>query len=273
VIPRVSVVIPVFNAGRDLLQALRSVSGQTFAEHELVLVDDGSTDPLTVKLLDDARTRPNVTLHRTENRGPAAARNLGIEHARAPYILPLDADDWLDASYLAKTVPILDAEPDVGVVHTWVGLVGGHHGTWKTGPFSLPELLSRCTLHVTSLYRRELWRQAGGYDGRFRESAEDWDLWLGAAGRGWTGRCVPEVLCYYRRSPQSRERLARAPGVWRRLVGDLVTKHRALYEAQLPDAMAGLYEEYASVCGALERVYDNPAVRTAVRLRGLLGRR
>ena len=55
-------------------------------------------------------------------------------------------------------------------------------------------------------------------------------------------------------------------------MSDLVTKHRALYEAQLPDAMAGLYEEYATVCGALERVYDNPAIRTAVRLRGLLGR-
>lgn len=271
--PRVSVVMPVFDAGRDLKQALRSVAGQTFTDHELVLVDDGSTDPLTIMLLDEAGRRPNVTLHRTPNRGPAAARNLGIERAHAPYILPLDADDWLAPAYLEKTVPVLDRAPEIGVVHTWVGLVGAHHGTWRTGPFALPDLLSRCTLHVTSLYRRELWQQAGGYDARFVESAEDWDLWLGALERGWQGRCVPEVLCYYRRSPRSRERLARAPGVWGRLVGDLVTKHRALYDAHLPQAMAGLYEEYARVCGALERVYDNPAIRTAVRLRGLLGRR
>lgn len=271
-IPRVSVIMPVYDTGNDLKQALRSVAGQTFREHELILVDDGSTDRTTIRILDEWGQRPGVTLHRTENRGPAAARNLAITLARAPYILPLDADDWLAATYLAKTVPILDAEPNVGVVHTWVGLEGSHHGTWRTGPFALPDLLSRCTLHVTSLYRRELWTQVGGYDGRFVESAEDWDLWLGAVGRGWQGRCVPEVLAYYRRSPQSRERLARAPGVWRRLVGDLVTKHRALYEANLPEAMAGLYEEYARVCGSLERIYDHPAVRTAVRLRGILGR-
>ena len=72
-IPRVSVVMPVYDTGRDLLQALRSVAGQSFRDHELVLVDDGSTDPLTIKLLDDATSRPNVTLHRTPNRGPAAA--------------------------------------------------------------------------------------------------------------------------------------------------------------------------------------------------------
>ncbi len=271
-IPRVSIIMPVFDAGPDLKQALRSVAGQTFRDHELVLVDDGSTDKLTTMILDEWAQRPGVTLHRTANHGPAAARNLAVTHARAPYILPLDADDWLDPAFLEKTVPVLDAEPAVGVVHTWVGLVGAHHGTWKTGPFALPDLLSRCTLHVTSLYRRELWQQAGGYDARFVESAEDWDLWLGALERGWTGHCIPEVLCYYRRSPRSRERLARAPGVWRRLVGDLVTKHRALYDAHLPEAMAGLYEDHARVSGSLERIYDHPVVRAAVRLRGLMRR-
>ena len=68
-----------------------------------------------------------------------------------------------------------------------VGLVGGHHGVWQTGGFTLVELLSRCTIHVSSLYRRELWADVGGYDPRFVESCEDWDLWLGAAKRGWTG--------------------------------------------------------------------------------------
>ena len=64
-------------------------------------------------------------MHRTPNRGPAAARNLAIEHARGAYILPLDADDWLAPTFLERTVPLLDADPGVGVVHTWVGLVGG----------------------------------------------------------------------------------------------------------------------------------------------------
>jgi glycosyltransferase involved in cell wall biosynthesis len=89
-------------------------------------------------------------VRRTANRGPAAARNEALGAAAGAYVLPLDADDYLDPAFLARTVPILDAEPGVGIVHTWVGLVGGHVGTWKTGPATIPALLARCTLHVTS---------------------------------------------------------------------------------------------------------------------------
>jgi glycosyltransferase involved in cell wall biosynthesis len=269
--PRVSIVIPVFNAGRWLGQALDSVAAQTRRDFELVLVDDGSTDVRTIALLDEAARRPGVALHRTENRGPSHARNLGIERAHADYILPLDADDWLAPTFLEKTVPLLDADPALGVVYTWVGLVGAHHGVWKTGDFTVQALLTRCTIHVASLFRRRLWADAGGYDPRFVESSEDWDLWLGAAARGWRGRCIPEVLVYYRRTDTSRERHARTPGISTRLMRTLVEKHRALYEAHLTDAIAGMYEEREKVSLMLERIYDHPAARALLRLRALLG--
>jgi glycosyltransferase involved in cell wall biosynthesis len=269
-VPRVSIVMPVFNAGAHLPEALASVAAQTHRDFELVIVDDGSTEERTRVLLAEVERRPEVTVHRTENRGPSHARNLAIENARGAYILPLDADDYLAPAFLEKTVPVLDGDPAVAVAYTWVGLVGSHHGTWKTGGFSVTELLSRCTLHVTSLYRRELWSAVGGYDPRFVESFEDWDLWLGAVTRGFTGRCVPEVLAYYRRSDTSREKRARAPGVSGRLMRTLVDKHRALYAEHLPDAMAGLYEELARVNLSLERIYDHPVIRTLVRLRGAL---
>src|SRR5262245_44159016 len=139
--PVVSVVTPVYDAGAELAQTLDSVAAQSFTDLEHVLVDDGSTDTTTRRLLDGAAGRPGVSVIRTENRGPARARNLAVERARGRYVLPLDADDYLAPGFLAKTVPLLDAQPDVGVVHTWVGLVGGHQGVWKTGPFALPELL------------------------------------------------------------------------------------------------------------------------------------
>src|SRR5438876_6176025 len=161
--PRVSVIVPVFNAGGMVARALDSIAAQTYHDFEVVLVDDGSTDPRTRKLLHAAAQRPGVSLHRTENRGPAHARNLAIEHARGGYILPLDADDWLAPAFLARTVPVLDEDPYVGVVYTWVRLVGDHHGMWRTGGFNVQELLSRCTIHVSSLYRRELWQDVGGY--------------------------------------------------------------------------------------------------------------
>ena len=270
--PCVSVIMPVFNAGAYVTEALASVAAQTYRDYEVVIVDDGSTEERTLAALDRARGAPRTTVIRTENRGPAAARNHAIERARGAYILPLDADDYLAPAFLARTVPVLDGSPDVGVVYTWVGLVGSHHGIWRTGGFSLHELLSRCTIHVCSLYRRELWADVGGYDGRFVESCEDWDFWLGAAARGWTGRCVPEVLAYYRRTPASRELNARAPGVSARLMRSLVEKHRGLYEANLEEALAGMYERMSSAGIMLERIYDHPAVRALLRLRALVRR-
>jgi glycosyltransferase involved in cell wall biosynthesis len=268
---RVSIVMPVFNPGPYLAEALASVTAQTYRDRELVLVDDGSTDPATVAALDRAATEPGVTLHRTPNRGPAAARNLGIEHAGGAYILPLDADDFLGPTFLERTVPALDGHPELAIVHTWIALVGGHHGTWRTGPFALRDLLSRCTIHVSSLYRREVWADVGGYDPRFADTSEDWDFWLGAAARGWKGHGVPEVLASYRRSPTSRERRARAPGTSGRVMRTLVAKHRALYETHLEDAMAGLYEQLTAASLTLERVYQHPAIRLALRLRALFG--
>jgi GT2 family glycosyltransferase len=270
--PRVSIVVPVFNPGDYLAQALASIEAQTRRDFEVVIVDDGSTDARTAAILAEAAARPGTTVHRTPNQGPARARNLAVERSRGAYVLPLDADDWLAPEYLARTVPVLDAAPEVGIVHTWVGLTGEHHGVWRTGGFTLRELLARCTIHVTSLYRREVWEDVGGYDPRFVESCEDWDFWLGAAARGWQALCVPEVLAYYRRSPASRERSARAPGVSGRLMRSLVQKHRALYEAHLEDAMVGMYEEREAVCLSLERIYRHPAVRAFLGLRRLLGR-
>jgi len=271
--PRISVIVPVLNAGTDLERALASVAAQRRDDVEVVCVDDGSTDTATLAILDEATKRPGITVHRTPNRGPSAARNLAIEHARGSYVLPLDADDWLAPDYLAKTAPILDAEPDVGIVHTWIGLVGGHHGVWRTGRFALPDLLVRCTIHVTSLYRRALWVDVGGYDPEFVETAEDWDFWLRAVSRGWTARAVPEVLAYYQRSATSRERKARQPDVSGRVMRRIVSKHRALYEQHLEASLVGMYEHLAATSLTLERFYGNPAIRAALTVRDWLTRR
>ncbi|HSV07641.1 MAG TPA: glycosyltransferase family A protein [Candidatus Binatus sp.] len=268
---RVSVVVPVFDAGRQLEQALESVTAQTYDNREVVVVDDGSTDPITARVLAVAASRPGITVHRTPNRGPALARNLAIERSVGAYILPLDADDYLAPRFLELTVPVLDAEPDVGVVYTWVGLVGAHDGVWKPGAFALPDLLSCNTIHVTALFRRELWVDVGGYDARFAENNEDWDLWLSAAARGWKGHCVPEVLCYHRRGPASRGARASAPGISTRLMRTMVAKHRALYEAHLEEAFGGMFERLVATNASLESLYYHPVLRKIRRLRTRLG--
>lgn len=259
--PRVSIVIPVFDSGAYLGDALASVARQTFREHEVILVDDGSTDARTIALCDDAGRRPGIRLIRTPNGGPARARNAGIEAAHGAYVLPLDSDDTLAPTFLARTVAVLDAEPAIDVAYTWVALVGRHHGVWETGPFALPEMLSRCRVHVSSLYRRGVWELAGGYDPRFVESCEDWDFWLSALERGATGRGIPEVLAYYRRTTASRELDSRTPGTSTRLMRSLVEKHRALYAAHVDEAFPAMYERLAAAGVTLERIYHHPVMR------------
>jgi len=268
--PRVSIVVPVYNAGGFLARALRSASAQSYRDFETVVVDDGSTDARTLTILDAAERQGTVAVHRTPNRGVAAARNLAVERARGAFILPLDADDCLRTGFLEKTVLVLEENPEIAIVHTWVELIGGHHGLWRTGEFSVRALLSRCTIHVTSLYRREVWADVGGYDPSFTEGAEDWDFWLSAAARGWRARGIPEPLTQYRRRPGSRELGARAAGVSARVMRRLIAKHRPAYEAHFDDALADLYEHHSAVCLSLERVYNNPAVRLALKLRGVL---
>jgi glycosyltransferase involved in cell wall biosynthesis len=259
----VAVIVPVFDAGTLLRRAMRSIAAQTLAPREVIVVDDGSTDPATLAVLDEIARQPHTTLHRTANHGPAAARNLAIAQATAPFILPLDADDHLAPSFLERTVPLLSTRSEIDVVHTWVGLVGRHQGVWRTGDFALPALLARCTVHITSLFRRTLWERVGGFDVGFAAGAEDWDFWLSAAASGARAECVPEVLTYYHRGRDGRERRARSRGTSRDLMAKLATKHRRHYETHLTDALALLYEEYAGTADALERVYEHPLLRLA----------
>jgi glycosyltransferase involved in cell wall biosynthesis len=259
--PLVSIVIPVFNAGRYLRKALGSATAQTYPAVEVILVDDGSDDLTTLAIVAEAAEVDGVSVRRTAREGPARARNLAIEHARGAYILPLDADDYLDPLYLERTVPVLEGDATLGVAYTWVGLVGRHHGVWRTGSFTVPELLVRNTIHVTSLYRRELWVDVGGYDPTFTEAFEDWDFWLSAARRGWRGTCVPEVLAYYRRLPSGREVVTRRSDVRGTLIRRLVAKHRDAFEGALEDTVVALHERAEWAGNALERLYHLPPIR------------
>src|SRR5262249_30716028 len=105
---RVSVIIPCYNLGEYLDEAVESVLAQTFQDLEIVVVDDGSTDERTRTLVADYR-KPRTRVIRSENRGLPAAKNLGLSATSGPYVCMLDADDRLDSHLLEKSVAALDA--------------------------------------------------------------------------------------------------------------------------------------------------------------------
>ena len=128
--PRVSVIIPCYNLGQYLDEAVESVLSQTYQDFEILIVDDGSTDPATQALLADYR-RPKTRVMRTTHGGLAAARNLAIANTAGAYLCALDADDRLEPWYLERVVPILDADPSVAFASCWLRTFGEEDWEWK----------------------------------------------------------------------------------------------------------------------------------------------
>jgi glycosyltransferase involved in cell wall biosynthesis len=105
--PRVSVIVPVFNSARTLVRAIESIRAQTFEDFEIVAVDDGSTDS-SLEML--RACGAGIKILQQQNRGPSAARNLGIANSSSAYVAFLDADDWWMPQMLAQTVAALDRD-------------------------------------------------------------------------------------------------------------------------------------------------------------------
>lgn len=225
--PKVSVVIPCYNLGRYLDEAVDSVLGQDFASFEIVVVDDGSDEPETCRLLDGYR-RPNTTLVRTQNRGVSAARNAGIAEAQGQYILPLDADDLIAPAYLRQAVAVLDACPKVGIVYCGAELFGELSGPWEMPEFSLPHQLLDNLIFSAAMFRRRDWEVVGGYDEKMAHGWEDWDYWLRLLGFGRQVVRLPGTLFAYRIRRGSRERQL-TNWLKLRLVLRLAIKHRGLF--------------------------------------------
>ena len=198
--PRVSVVIPVFNAAALVAAALRSVFAQTFGDFEVMLVDDGSEDH---EALSAAITEfsGRVRCIRQANGGPAKARNTGIAASTGELVAFLDADDeWLPEK-LARQVEYFDRHPQTGLLHTAVV-----HGTRHGGASDGPPRSAFCELYHTDFFintltvmmPRRVLDEVGGFDERREIHVEDWDLWLRAAARYPIGY-IGTPLAHHRR--------------------------------------------------------------------------
>ncbi len=196
--PKVSVVIPAYNAGSLLRDAMESVFRQTFHDWEVVVVDDGSTVPAE---LPAGCCGDRVRHHRQANRGAAAARNLGIREASGEFIAFLDADDiWLPTK-LAEQIPLLEGDPGVGLAYTDWAVVSEEGTVIPSFLSGKPrasgnafEALVQCGVILTSgtMTRKSCLEAVGGFD-ETRGVAEDYDLWLRIA-YGWKIAVVEKPL-------------------------------------------------------------------------------
>lgn len=202
-LPSVSVVIPCYNYGHFIDDAVDSVLAQTLPDFDIIVVNDGSTDPDTVSKLSNY-SKPKCRVLHSENKGPAAARNLGISASQAQYILPLDADDRIAPRYLELARAALEADADLGIVYCQAEYFGRASGKVDLPPYSFPEILITPQVFCSALFRRRDWEQVGGYCSDFLHGWEDYDFWLSLIGLGRKVHQIPEVLFYYRKHEKSR---------------------------------------------------------------------
>ena len=203
--PKVSVIIPCFNQGQFLGQAIVSVQNQTFQDIEIIIVNDGSTDDETAEICSSFEG-PGIKVMHTVNQGLAAARNTGIEQAEGIYILPLDADDKIGPNYIKEAAAILDEEPDVGIVYCKAQLFGAVNSQWPLPEYSLEEMLKNNIIFCSALFRRDDWQRVGGYDPGMIYGWEDYDFWISLIERGRQVRQLADTCFFYRVDPNSMVR-------------------------------------------------------------------
>jgi GT2 family glycosyltransferase len=203
--PTVTVLLAVHDGEPYLRQCVDSVLGQTFGDFELLIVDDASCDstPAILASYDDPRIR---VLRNAANLGQVPSLNRGLREARGDYVARIDADDWCRPPRLARQVEVLERDPAVGLVGTWMDLVDERDRPVAElrstiadfAEFVFHTLIMRVLIsHPSAMFRRDPVLALGGYDER-TGPAEDKDLWRRLLLERWHARIVPEPLVVYR---------------------------------------------------------------------------
>lgn len=202
---RVTVVIPCYNQGQFVEDAVASIRAQTFQDIEIIIVNDGSTDDYTRQLL-QGYEKVQIQVLNTSNQGLASARNNGIRVAQGKYILPLDADDRIYPTYVEQAVRLLDTREGLGVVYCEAELFGAVETKWQLPKFSLSEMLLDNVIFCSALFRKSDWEAVGGYDPGMVYGWEDYDFWLSLIELGREVYQIPEILFSYRVASDSMVR-------------------------------------------------------------------
>ena len=196
--PILSIVVPVFNSGIYLKETIKSIEEVNFSyPYEVILVNDGSTDSGTLKILEDYKEK--YTIINQENGGVARARNTGIENAKGQYILPFDSDDIMNGNYYDQALHKMVHDPTIDILYGDYIIFGSENRYNKSGKYNRLRLInSGCFLPNSSIYKKKVWEDNGGYDVTL-SYAEDWDFWSRSAVKNYSFYYFNQPLYKYRR--------------------------------------------------------------------------
>lgn len=227
--PAVSIVVPCFNGGRFLDGLLASLARQTFRDFEIIVVDDGSTDPDTLKRI--ASLPSEIIVVRQANAGLAAARNAGFERATAELVLPLDCDDELEPSFLAEAVTLLtESSSEFCFVFSHMRVRGAINGVLPRH-FDRFDQLFLNRLPYCLLMRKSAWAAVGGFDSSMRDGYEDWEFNIRLTAFGCCGIEIKRPLFIYFVSNEGML-LSRSARIHGKLWRDIIGRHPEIYNVR-----------------------------------------
>ncbi len=206
--PAVSLITPFFNTGPVFHETAKSVFRQSLQQWEWIIVDDCSTDPESLSILEHCRrSDPRIRILRADhNVGLPSARNMGVAAARADFIALLDSDDLLEPTALEKLRWFLECRPELAFARGYTVGFGAQSYLWSEGFHGGDKFLETNCVPVTAMMRRQVYLDVGGMSEQIRGGMEDWEFWLRCADRGFWGDTLPEFLDWYRRRANHGDR-------------------------------------------------------------------
>lgn len=196
--PKISIIIPVYNTEKYIAETLDSVIKQTFTDWEAICIDDGSTDDSLNILKRYAKKDDRIKIITQKNLGVVSARNNAIAQAKSEYIYPLDSDDIITTDCLEKLYnAMISGKGDI--ITNRVMYFGRETHEFELHNPTIYNMLHQNCLVNAALFRKSDFDLVGGYDTEFNIALEDYDFWLNMViNHKKKIYRVPEILFYYR---------------------------------------------------------------------------
>ncbi|MEJ8591156.1 glycosyltransferase [Riemerella anatipestifer] len=195
-IPKVSIIIPCFNAEATIKETIESVLKQSYKSIEIVIVDDGSTDN-TFELI-RAYQNDFIKIFSQQNAGPSASRNYGASQARGKYLCFIDSDDKIYPEFIETCMDAYSENPKLEIVYTDAEFFEGKSGKWNLSEFSLKQFLVDNCIPIYPIIKKDTFLSLGGFDSHLKYT-EDWELWIRIVKQGGGVKKINKILYQYRK--------------------------------------------------------------------------
>jgi glycosyltransferase involved in cell wall biosynthesis len=230
----VTVIVPCFNHAKYIDECLYSIYAQTVNPIEIIVINDGSTDNFDAVI---EKHLSKIHMVNQKNQGLAKSRNLGFELAQGDYILPIDADDFIDPSFISNALRVI-ATNKVAIAYPDIKKFGDEVGVFRHPPYSFDKLkqenyMVSCSLIVKSAWIAAKKANGYGYDPVISKLGgyEDHLFYLECGALGYYGAPIKKVLLNYRRTNQSMLNRARENFV--KIRKYMVEKMKLLYDIEI----------------------------------------